>query len=316
MNCHSLDLSDESASARMKTCFISSPGGTDFDPIERALASEGYSLQWRSAKDGTSLESLSLRDIIGQADLFLGVLAGASGTSDDNVLLETGMAIALRRPILLVLEGKATLPPSARGIQYIRVSPETGLEEALRLRLHMIPRLAYSRDTSDWPAESGKPRVAHLAEEESGWPEHPHSRESRFEAEVDRALFESGLKAIRGLNVPGNRGPDFVVWFNELDRNLLNPVAIEVKSGRNARLMIPQAARQLRSVLAERGAPLGLIVFQDSSPLEDESLPVAPVRDLPIFTLSSSRFSKLVRNRTLGVWLSEQQDAWAHGRLY
>ena len=87
----------------MRACFIIAPTGTKLKPLTRLVKAAGWRvLNLESVEPGASVYLDTTTQLIQAADAVIAVLTECSSP---NTLVETGLAIGLKRPVLLVAEG-------------------------------------------------------------------------------------------------------------------------------------------------------------------------------------------------------------------
>src|SRR5690349_1360987 len=99
---------------RKRSCFISAAYGDQLQVLQRVLDMHQVRWDWSLSSSVKQPILSSIVEAIKKANFVVGVLRDDSPR--DNVLLEIGMAIGLRKPMLLLRAGKTELPSELAGL--------------------------------------------------------------------------------------------------------------------------------------------------------------------------------------------------------
>lgn len=287
------------SSSQPKRGFVSAPYGLPLGALPELLAERSVAWEWAKDSSGSRSNSSSA---IAEADIFIGVLNRSA--FDYAVLYEIGIAAGLRKPILLIMTPRRTLPIDLRAFSVVRVS----LSNRRALAFHLDAFLtAPARSIFDNPASSISP-----APEPPGMTSSQVMWKNTPESELERQVFElverSGGSALAQPEVEsgGRYKPDLLVWLGSHDPELLDPAVIEVKAQVEP-AAIRSTEHQLASFMGATGVRTGIVIT--SGPIPERAWQNWP----NIFWLDLATFKELVESSRLGPYLREARNRAAHG---
>ena len=220
-----------------------------------------------------------------------------------NTLVELGIALAKRKPILALLGPSTLLPSDLSGFTYVRTHPtdESKVTSALEMFLEHAPLERQSKGRL--PRQSKR-----TAGEKSSL-----ARTAGFEAERRTAeLLQEAGYIVSGESETRDQGADFAVWIDELQHPLGNPLLVEVKTGKLSASRVQQAAAQLRHYVTKTHGRCALLVYWDRH--NREFPPVST--ELPlVFQLSGRALTQLVTEGRLAKELLRLRNAVVHGEV-
>jgi hypothetical protein len=215
--------------------------------------------------DATSLEpgptplAESIQAQISRADIMIGVLSGSN--QDRAVLFELGVARGLGKPTVLFAPPRASLPSELNGVPVIRLDwrRKSGLNLAVQRALDLPARRASLKDLS-LPARPLGAAVDDYLARLQLIRRTPVQESEAVTKLVADALTAGGAVVEVGPRNGADDRPDLVIWHDELESTLGNPILVEIKYKVSDPLGV---ARQLASYVAAAGTTWGLLLFVD-----------------------------------------------------
>lgn len=229
-------------------------------------------------------------------------LDGTPATTASAVYLEAGIALGRGLPLIVLTENADTDLPGI-GDLASDVWTVAGVtdEASLRLHLSLFSKVLSTRrpaDGSDLRAASPPPVLAVPPSESIGV--HPQ----RLEDLVLSLLQAAGALVEEPRSSGRDGGVDAAVLVPGAER-ALGPVLIEVKALRGHGLST--AIRQLATFVIERGASLGLVVYD--GPHQEQP----PLSGLPVLAMQVDELRRQVESGTLGRTLIQARNSFVHG---
>lgn len=211
----------------LPACFIIAPTGTKLDPLTRVVRDAGWRiLNLESVERGTSAFLNTTITLIARSDAVLVVL---TDNDSPNTLVETGVALGLGRPVLLIAEDAAIsdrLVPDRLLIGLPRVRATLADSEALRFHVgafldgtqhdHPNPAAVSPSVTSD----HGKTGSSRLTRPES-------QIEGRLLAIFEQAVEIEAVRLEPNLGAGRRFRPDFALWLRDPRQVIPNPLIVE-----------------------------------------------------------------------------------------
>ena len=286
--------------ARIRTCYISSPAGTNLERVRAALIRRNINVVVpEEILPGADWAEQIARNI-GNVDLVVGVLTAERRSQ--WVLFELGQAAALDRQIMLIAPPKlASVPSHLRRFLVVRGSVRN--TDAFEFALDQL-LASPERATPQTPHLPEPRRTLGLQTDEILEDLHSAlaSRDyAGVEQAVGRALRGAGTDVISEAHST-RPAADLAVWSDALQPFVGNPLLIEIKARTQGMSALRRAAQQLAAVVAARGAGWGLLLYGEepaSPPPSERSLPptipVYPIEKL-IRELGARSFADVVRD--------------------
>jgi hypothetical protein len=251
-----------------RSCFVAAPTGADIRPIQAIVERNGYR---PLAVTDFPLYGLSATNAIvaaiSQADIVLGVIAEDEQSA--NVIFELGMASALGKPVIAVVESTAFSAPAAFADVVIVYAPG-GHFGALDFALQQLPdtgrqtpptelaeRSIPAQDRGVLPRQVADSLLHEL--QELG----PRPTEKMLIEILLEALQASGLVAVAG----GEQGQrfDIGVWSNQSGWIVGNPLLIEVTRSIRSAQGLERHLVKISSYVAATNAQWALLVYHHGS---------------------------------------------------
>ncbi|MGD0799038.1 MAG: hypothetical protein ABR910_15085 [Acidobacteriaceae bacterium] len=243
---------------------------------------------------------------IQRADAVIAVLADRA----PNVLFEIGLAVGLRKPVLVLLPPGVAPPTFVAPMNYL--TSDGSDTEILRLGLTRFLSKVKGRrsresprpDTSplvrdnSLPVQSLTERIAYLRR--AGNP-------LEVEEFVARVLQSAGVTAVEDSN---DKGVDFAVWSDSLRDSLGGPVLIEVKAAAIDPISFQSAYDRLNKQVIESGSPAGVLLYLERKGRRFGS-PGAWNPSVLWFDIED--FSIEILRKNLGEVLAERRNRIVHG---
>jgi hypothetical protein len=294
---------------RIRTCYISSPAGTDLEYLRNALIGRGIRVVVPDDlyPDANWSEWISRK--FGDVDLVIGVLTSAR--QSQWVLFELGQAVALGRQIVLIAPPKlAAVPSHLTGFLVVRGSPKS--YDAIDFALDQI-LASPERPPTPLPVATDSspplgPTADHIIRQlESALVTSNYRELERFVAE---ALRKSSGVDIAWEASDTKLGADIAVWSDALQPFTGNPLLIEVKSRFRGTDEMQHAANQLSTAVRFGGGYWGLLLYghgPQGMALDMKSCPPT------ILVLSISELIEQLRTRSFTEVIRDLRNRRVHG---
>jgi hypothetical protein len=232
----------------------------------------------RRALQSAGVEVVDLQDAPDRVKALSGcsfLVASLGSPPSPNTLIEIGLAIGMRKPVLIIADLAVDVPLTLSDQPLIIA--EGLAQEDLNLQVHAFAggfRTRYPQTPRDWSYfDEMLRRTAPQARQTDPRVRRPEGITNVKRRELARDLFRSDAEfevaslltaagagvAAQDLGPDLRRVPDLAASFAELGPGFV-PLLVEI-AGRKAKL--EQKAEQLRSALGERGLQLGLLVALD-----------------------------------------------------
>ena len=132
--------------------------------------------------------------------------------------------------------------------------------------------------------------------------------ETEFLDVVRRAIEESGVSTVVGKLASADRGVDLVVWSDDLEPLIKNPVVIELKSRLQGKKHFEQAIAQLTRRIDMSRTQLGLLIYTAS----DGDIDQEALHDPRILVFSLEEFLRLLKEKGFGDLLRHARNVRVH----
>lgn len=278
-------------------CYISAPVGRKLGALPEILTAHGIVWEW--ADDANPAEQNS-RDQIAAADFVLIVLNGTR--ADYQGVFDAGIATGLNKPAFL-LQGTTRPPPvDLRRLPSAKVS----LNDKGALEFHLELFLSTPRDSTHAEV-AAKPSTGFIRPQ-GGVSSVAPPLASGLERRVFDAVIAAGGTAIAEPSmVPLSRyRPDLLASFGEIEPELLDLVAIEVK-GRVEGGEASKIEDRLLAFMTSARVRTGLIITGALPPSRGQQL--SP----NILWLSIELFEELAQSGRVGAYVRETRNRIRHG---
>lgn len=225
-----LDVIDKLADCHLPACFIIAPIGTNLEPLTRVVRNAGWRvLNLESVEPGAPAYLDTTTQLIRAANAVIVVL-----TEDDspNTLVETGLAIGLGRPVLLIADDAAIMDgliPDRMLAGLPRVRAKLGDSDAIKFHV-----TAYLDGVGQSPRPDASDTTSRrtMSDRLKTRTTRPVQPGSQLEARLLHA-FE-GAPEIEAVHLePQLAGshrfrPDFALWLRDTRQVMPNPLIIEL----------------------------------------------------------------------------------------
>lgn len=278
-----------------RRCFISAPFGVGLGVLPELLKERLISWEW--AKDVG--ENPTAETGLADADFAIVVLNGTK--ADYRGVFDAGVAVGLRKPILLIQTKSRVLPVDFRRF----ASVKTNLSDRDAISFHLDLFLAAPRVAVNYAA----PALRSLGREVSSGP-----RESiqHFDSELERRVYQAVLAA-GGTAISEPRStsdtkyrPDFLAWLGNIDPDMLDPVVIEVR-GHTVSSEAQRIEELLLGFMQTARVRMALVLTADAPPQRNQQL--SP----NILWLTIDDFEALTASAELGVYVRRARNRIVHG---
>ena len=282
---------------RYARCFISAPSGIDLGALPNVLEERGISWEW-AKPDSHINRDASLG--IASADFVLVVLNGTR--ADYRAAFEAGIAIGLRRPVLLIQTKAVALPLDLR--RFTTFKANLSNRDALRFHIDLFlatppstqSAVGTERSAIDLPTRRPRSREVGL----------------RFESDIERRVYDAVIAAGGSVTAQPQSPkdvrfrPDMLAWLGHLDAEWLDPVIIEVK-GRIEPKNVRGLEEQLLHFMEAARARMALVVTAPDDFERDRQV-------LPnVIWLAVDEFETLARTERLGDYVRDTRNRIMHG---
>jgi hypothetical protein len=241
-----------------------------------------------------------------QADAAIIVITSPSLADNERILVEVGIALGRKLPILILAESRAPYEISrlARVVEmHGSVSPE-----ALRFHLSLFLKSLSSAVSRVEPDTPGRISNVDIGPFRNGL------ESIRLTTPVDAARYEewvADLFRASGAETaiphdPERRGFDLVVSMPDLNR-IPGPLVVEVKITTSRKVLI-DAAFTLQSLVLREGAGLGLLLYEDIHFPMQFALQIVPM----IVSLGFSELVRRLEEETLADVIIHARDEAVH----
>jgi hypothetical protein len=283
-------------------CLVIAPSYAELSPL-RAVLGE---LETEVTTTAQLLVGAQLASVpLDQFDFAVAVLPatgpnGRPSTTPAAIYVEAGIVLGRGLPLIVLAEDAREDLPSLGGLaSNVWLVAGARDEDNIRLHLSLFTKvLANSQPVA--VVAGADPSVLPT----KAWTGDTTNRGQRlFEAVV--GLFEAGGAVVEEANDgPGDRGVDAAVLIPGTQRSL-GPVLLQVKAFQGRGL--PQTIRQHAYPVRERGAMLGLVVYD--GPRQDEHVPAG----LPVVVMHVDDLRQSIESGDLGRRLIYARNTFVHG---
>jgi hypothetical protein len=281
---------------KRKTCFVVAPYELPLGNFLESLRKEQIEPFFISdlLKFGR-LAISNIRSAFRSVDLVIALLV--DGHSLDNVFFEIGVAIGLGRPVMLFATSSLRLPSDLAGfeVNYVDLSNLENTIPIIKKSLEKKVRdevVSFAR--SDARSDRMPPRLTGLMLRNTVqnirniW---SHSRDPvQLEAELSKLLTDIGWTVVEARSSVRDRAPDLAVWIDEVQKEVGNPLAVEIKSSLRA-ADLSRVVSQLSRYLSSGGAKAGIIFYGGPELSLDRNVAQSSP---PIFAFSFDQLADLI----------------------
>jgi hypothetical protein len=244
--------------------YLSHSASSQLGALRDLLHREGTS--FRDSFDLSAGSNISERVFaeIQAADAVIAVISQDAA----NVFFEIGVAIALHKPVLALLNPGTTAPSFIAPMTYL--TSDLADSDVLRLGVKRFldeskerpPKVRQTRKEARLITR-GPNSLQRIIEQLS------HLRQAGNPSEVERRVAEifraAGITAVEEYKDAKDRGVDFAVWSDSLRSSLGNPVLIQVKVSKLNEMSFRVAYSRLAKQVQESGSAAGLLLYLDKS---------------------------------------------------
>lgn len=226
---------------------------------------------------------------------------GVPAATPAAVYLEAGIALGRGLPLIVLAENAdADLPGIGHLASDVWTVANVKDEASLRLHLSLFSKVsAHRRPVRGADLGASAPPVLTVA------PSEPIGLRTQKLEQLVLSLLQAAGGLVEESRLSGHdREVDAAVLVPGAER-ALGPVLIEVKALRGHGLS--RVMRQLATFVIERGASLGLVVYD--GPHQEQS----PLRGLPVSAMQIDELRRHVEAGTLGRTLIRARNSFVHG---
>lgn len=291
------------AHSRRERWFVSAPAGVDVRPLLAALERRGVAPYVLSDEAPLGAQIVqSIQQAIATADHVLVVLGEASVSV--NSVFETGLAIGLGKPVVVVADPRLRLPSDLAGLLTIRARPDD--LDAIDFALDRAEgRDSTSVQSSPATGHALGARTDQLLDQVTDILKLDPAQMERTAIRVlIQAVEESGAVAVQSPE--SDFGFDLGVWSDDLDAIAANPLLIEIKRSFGTEA-VQQAWAGLHATVS---AQVALVVFLD--PLSADSKGLGTAR-FPVLAISLPELLRRMRTASFAEVVRDLRNRSVHG---
>ena len=299
-------------STNRRSCFVIAPVGAPVTSLLEELRKSRFEPFFISDfLTSRQKESSKVRAAFKSVDVVVALLFTEYPL--ENVFFELGIAIGLARPTIVFAEPGARLPDAFGGIQIRRVnlSEPNQLVPEINRFLEPKPTIQELRPIYDRPVRKisePRPRRDRLIDALRGLQESQSARlsDTSLQQELTNVFANAGATVVQAPHHGTSRFEiDLALWVDDIQREIGNPVAVEVKS-RLSQGLLSEVKSRLAQSLGSVGATAGIIVHGGQSmQLPDHVAQSAPL----IFVFSVDELANLLQEQTLANLLKSSWHA-------
>ena len=282
---------------KRRSAFISAPYSVDTNLILQILQERGLeTIRLDEMGVGQSINEM-VWNSINRADYVIAVMG--VGKINENVLFQLGLATGLRKHVLVLAPHEGFMPSDIAGLTYLRTDP--GNREAIEFGLDQLLSSPETKPDSEIPmgrethpirgkADKFMKRLKLLREDEE-------VREADLVQVIFEAIQESGVSTLAIESRIGKRQvADIVVWSDDLEPWIGNPLIIEVKKHLNSRRDLERAIQNVSTLLDETRSPRCLLIYLEAK----SAILYGSSYDPRIMVMSAGEFISGLRDAGLG----------------
>jgi len=251
------------------TCFVSAPAGVNLSQIKQILLEREieFVLPSEVLTHGQTI-SETINKLISISDMFMAVFDDVHDSR--NILFELGLAVGLKKQIIILIPPKLSLPSDLSGFLVLRVTQDNldalgfSLDQMLaatqkKSKKRVIQRyddLKITKKAISNKIYDLKNKLNNLDPRVAGY---------TLERFVGDLLKESGISVIQQSEKP-DTGADFAIWSDELAAILGNPILIEIKRTIRDRSQALQVTDQLNRYIEKSNSKSAIVFYLEGLP--------------------------------------------------
>jgi hypothetical protein len=192
-----------------------------------------------------------------------------SNKSTENVVFEIGVALGAGRPLLIFAESDVHLPSDLLGLSVVRLALSDLTKVIPYIQRYLEPKVKPDVTSLSMLAPTAEHRIKPRLRGAELRNEIQRVRNiaahtpnlTAFESELSSLLSRIGWTVAEARPSAKSYAPDLAVWIDEIQKEIGNPIAIEVKT----RLRpgdLDRAVAQLSRYLETTSAKAGLVLYE------------------------------------------------------
>jgi hypothetical protein len=288
--------------------FIAAPPATDTSVLREELDRRGiYAYELDEVASAGMSQTELIDESIRRADLVVVVLGGEGR---ENVLVELGFALALKKRVLALVPPDSELP--VEPVPYLRTRPDN--REAIAFGLtQLLAAPGPSRPGKNDALLKTKPLGPIADELLRKWQvAGAQPDEQKLEEIVHDALTASGIAVMsRSLTRGSDSRADIAIWSDDFEPWVGNPFLIEVRTRIAGRGDLERVLGQISVLMEKTRTPWGLLLYCCE---EDGATAMETPRHPRLFTLTIGQFLERLRETSLRNLLREMRNRRIHGK--
>ena len=253
----------------MLTCFISAPAGVNLTTIKQILLERDieFVLPSEVLTHGQSISG-KIKKLISLSDIFIAVFDDVH--DNGNILFELGLAVGLKKQIIILTPPSFSLPSDLSGFLVLRVTQDNldALGFSLDQMLAATGKKSKKRAIKKYDDfKITKKPISNKIHELKNKLNDLDSRVADYTLErfVADLLKESGISVIQQSGKP-DTGADFAIWSDELGAILGNPILIEIKRTIRDRAQARQVTNQLTRYIEKNNSKSAIVLYLEGLP--------------------------------------------------
>jgi hypothetical protein len=277
-----------------KSCFVIASGAVPVGPFFEALRREGIEPFFISDfLQSSSLSTSTLRGAFRSADIIVAFLV--PGFPSENAIFEIGLAVGLGRPLMIFSSREISLPFDLKKFQvnYIDLSNFENAIPSIKKFFETKEKGYLPEKIADYssPPEKRRPNLrGQILRNELSRIRNLANSPVEFERSIAGLLSNLGWTVAEARLDARTRAPDVAVWIDEIQKDVGNPLAIEIKTSFKPS-DLERVTAQLTRYLETAGAKAGLILYSGPDLLLNSNI---AQNVPPILALNFDEFADLL----------------------
>ena len=253
----------------MLTCFVSAPAGVNLSQIKQILNEREieFVLPSEVLTHGQTI-SEKINKLIFMSDIFMAVFDDVHDSR--NILFELGLAVGLKKQIIILTPPSLSLPSDLSGFLVLRVTQDNldALGFSLDQMLAATRKKSKKRGAQRYDDLKNTKKVIsnNIYELKNKLNDlNPRGAGDTLERFVGDLLKESGISVIQQSEKP-DTGADFAIWSDELAAILGNPILIEIKRTIRDRAQALKVTDQLNRYIEKSNSKSAIVLYLEGLP--------------------------------------------------
>jgi hypothetical protein len=250
-------------------CFVSAPAGVNLSRLKQILLERDieFVLPSEVLTHGQTI-SEKINKLISRSDIFMAVFDDVHDSG--NILFELGLAVGLKKQIIILIPPSLSLPSDLSGFLVLRVTQNNldAVGFSLDQMLAATWKKSKKRVTKRYDdLKNTKKPISNKIYDLKNKLNDLDSRVAGYTLEefVADLLRESGISVIQQSEKP-DTGVDFAIWSDELAAILGNPILIEIKRVIRNQAQALQVTDQLTRYIEKSNSKSAIVLYLEGLP--------------------------------------------------